>query len=267
MVKLTKEQKAELEALDKLSDDEIDLSDIPEQPIDWSKAKVGMFYQPDWQDVTLRLDQNVVDWFEENAENPMAGHRDINRVLMDDIWRVRFSGKTNVTTVREAIEGVIATIEEWDAAGVQKWLEAQTRYAIIDPILRALGWDTADLKACHPEWQHEGSRQRVDYALFPRSTTHDFVRREAIPAIIIECKAFRKEPWEEHLNQLQAYVEAEANMTEGLAVLTNGNKWFLYLFGDGHRLEDIVPHVVDLTNDAPDFIAEKLNELMGRQNW
>ena len=39
MVKLTDAQKAELEALEKLSDDEIDLSDIPEQPIDWSKSQ------------------------------------------------------------------------------------------------------------------------------------------------------------------------------------------------------------------------------------
>ena len=93
MVKLTDEQKAELEALEKLSDDEIDLSDIPERPIDWSKAKVGMHYQPDWQDITLRLDQNVIDWFEEQAETPEQAHRDINQVLMEHIRRVRFPGR------------------------------------------------------------------------------------------------------------------------------------------------------------------------------
>ena len=53
MVKLSKEQKAELEALEKLSDDELDLSDIPERPIDWSTAKIGMHYKPDWQGITL----------------------------------------------------------------------------------------------------------------------------------------------------------------------------------------------------------------------
>ena len=92
MVKLTEEQRAELEALEKLSDDEIDLSDIPEQPINWSKAKVGMHYQPDWQDITLRLDQNVVDWFEEQAETPEKAHGDINQALMEHIRRVRFPG-------------------------------------------------------------------------------------------------------------------------------------------------------------------------------
>ena len=58
---------------------------------------------------------------------------------------------------------------------------------------------------------------------------------------------------------------AEPRMTEGLAVLTNGDKWLLYLLGDGRRLDDIAPYEVDLTRYAPDFIAKTLNELMGRQ--
>ena len=92
MVKLTKAQKAELEALEKLSDDELDLSDIPERLIDWPTAKIGMHYKPDWQDVTLRLDRNVIDWFEEHAETPEKAHRDINQTLMDHLRRVKFPG-------------------------------------------------------------------------------------------------------------------------------------------------------------------------------
>ena len=92
MVKLTEEQKAELEALEKLSDDEIDLSDIPDRGIDWFTAKIGMHYKPDWQNVTLRLDQNVIDWFEEHAEDLERAHRDINQVLMNHIYQVRFPG-------------------------------------------------------------------------------------------------------------------------------------------------------------------------------
>ena len=94
MVKLTDEQRAELEALEALPDNQIDYSDIPEMTdAEWSTAKVGMFYKPDWQDVTLRLDQNVVDWFEEQADGPEKAHKDINQVLMDHIWRVRFPGR------------------------------------------------------------------------------------------------------------------------------------------------------------------------------
>ena len=94
MVKLTDAQKAELEALEKLSDDEIDLSDIPEMTeAEWAKAKRGMFYQPDWQDITLRLDQNVVDWFEGQAETPEEAHRNINQALVEHMRRVRFPGR------------------------------------------------------------------------------------------------------------------------------------------------------------------------------
>ena len=93
MVKLTEEQKARLEALEKLSDDQLDFSDIPERPIDWSKAKVGMFYQPTWKQITLQLDEYVIDWFEEHALDPEKIHDDINRALMEHIRRERFPGK------------------------------------------------------------------------------------------------------------------------------------------------------------------------------
>ena len=94
MVKLTEAQKAELEALEAMPDDQIDYSDIPEMTeAEWSKAKRGMDYQPDWQDVTLRLDQNVIDWFEEQAETPEKAHKDINQALMAHMWQVRFPGR------------------------------------------------------------------------------------------------------------------------------------------------------------------------------
>ena len=94
MVKLTEEQRAELEALEAMPDDQIDYSDIPEMTeADWSKAKVGMFYKPDWQDITLRLDRNVIDWFEERAETCEEAQRDINQALMEHVRRVRFPGR------------------------------------------------------------------------------------------------------------------------------------------------------------------------------
>ena len=88
MVKLTDEQRAELEALEAMPDDQIDYSDIPEMTHeDWARARRDMFYRPDWQDITLRLDRNVVDWFEENAEEAAKA---INQALMEHMRRVRF---------------------------------------------------------------------------------------------------------------------------------------------------------------------------------
>ena len=53
--RLTKDQEAELEALEGLPDDQVDTTDIPEI-LDWSEAKRGVFYRPVKQQVTLRLD-------------------------------------------------------------------------------------------------------------------------------------------------------------------------------------------------------------------
>ena len=42
-VQLTDEQRAEIEALERLPDDQIDTTDIPEL-LDWSDARRGVFY-------------------------------------------------------------------------------------------------------------------------------------------------------------------------------------------------------------------------------
>ncbi len=61
---LTESQRAQIERLADMSDDEIDFSDIPEiDPKDWVNAEVGKFYRPVKQQLTLRLDADVVDWF------------------------------------------------------------------------------------------------------------------------------------------------------------------------------------------------------------
>ena len=59
---LTKAQEAQLAALAAMPDDAIDFSDIPLQ-LDWSNATRGKFYRPVKQQVTLRLDADVLHWF------------------------------------------------------------------------------------------------------------------------------------------------------------------------------------------------------------
>ena len=60
--KLTAEQRAELEALAAMPDEEIDTSDAPEVK-DWSRARRGAFYRPIKQQLTLRPDADLVDRF------------------------------------------------------------------------------------------------------------------------------------------------------------------------------------------------------------
>jgi len=61
MRKLTKEQERDIAAIAAKKDADIDFSDIPEV-VDWSGAEMGKFYRPPKKSVTMRLDQDVLDW-------------------------------------------------------------------------------------------------------------------------------------------------------------------------------------------------------------
>ena len=76
------EQKAEIESLAALSDENIDTSDIPEI-LDWSGARRGALYRPVKQQITLRLDADVVAWFRANTPNGKGYQTEINRVLRE----------------------------------------------------------------------------------------------------------------------------------------------------------------------------------------
>ena len=79
---LTEEQEAEISALASLPDEKIDTSDVPEI-LDWSGAKHGLLYRPVKQQITLRLDADVVAWFRANAPNGRGYQTEMNRVLRE----------------------------------------------------------------------------------------------------------------------------------------------------------------------------------------
>ncbi len=81
---LTAIQRAEVKALAALRDDAIDTSDAPEMR-DWSDAKRGLFYRPVKQQVTLRLDADVLAWFKDHARNGRGYQTDINRALREHV--------------------------------------------------------------------------------------------------------------------------------------------------------------------------------------
>jgi len=89
MVKLTEEQKRQLEALDKIPDDEIDFSDIP--PItDWSGFRMGLFYRPKWEDFSLKLDEYITDWFEGGLADGETLGEAVNKALGSEMYRIKF---------------------------------------------------------------------------------------------------------------------------------------------------------------------------------
>jgi uncharacterized protein (DUF4415 family) len=61
MRRLSKGQREDIAALEAMKDSEIDLTDKPEV-LDWSGAEIGKFYRPKKRPVTMRLDEDVVDW-------------------------------------------------------------------------------------------------------------------------------------------------------------------------------------------------------------
>lgn len=83
---LTPKQKAEMKALADLPDEQIDVGDIPEAG-DWSNARRGVFYRPVKQQLTLRLDADVVAWFRKHARGGRGYQTDINRTLRDYVER------------------------------------------------------------------------------------------------------------------------------------------------------------------------------------
>jgi uncharacterized protein (DUF4415 family) len=80
--RLTREQLAELKALASLPDDAIDTSDAPELP-DWSGAKRSLFYRPVKQQLTLRLDADVVAWFKSHTAAGEGYQTRINSALRE----------------------------------------------------------------------------------------------------------------------------------------------------------------------------------------
>ncbi len=61
MKSTVRKHNAELQALLRVRDQDIDTSDIPEVT-DWSKAVVGRFYRPIKEPVTIRLDADIIAW-------------------------------------------------------------------------------------------------------------------------------------------------------------------------------------------------------------
>ena len=100
--------------------------------------------------------------------------------------------------------------------------ETRTRMALIDPLLRALGWDPEDPALVLPEYESSG---RADYALLGGAGK---------PAAVIEAKKLG-ESLANHRGQMVNY----ANMS-GIpyAGLTDGNHWEFYKVFDPKPIEE-----------------------------
>ena len=93
--------------------------------------------------------------------------------------------------------------------------EALTRYALIDPLLRELGWDTEDPDVVVPEYSSGGGR--VDYALFADSK----------PVIMVEAKKLGTS-LQDARKQAVEYAMDETDIKARYFSVTDGACWAIY---------------------------------------
>ena len=107
--------------------------------------------------------------------------------------------------------------------------ETRTRMALIDPLLRVLGWDVSDPSVVTPEYNVGNGR--ADYAL---------LNRDERPAALIEAKHF-SEPLERTNHQEQVFTYALMQQVR-YAGLTDGDRWILddvSVFSGERRILDL----------------------------
>ena len=82
---LTPKLKAELAALAAMPESQIDTTEMP--PIaDWSHAVRGAFYRPVKKPLSLRIDADVIDWFQRQGQGYQTR---MNAVLREFVERQR----------------------------------------------------------------------------------------------------------------------------------------------------------------------------------
>ena len=83
---LPSDVQSQIRAIEALPDDQIDTIDAPEI-LDWTDARRGVFYRPIKQQITLRLDADIIAWFKAQAHNGRGYQTDINGALRAHVQR------------------------------------------------------------------------------------------------------------------------------------------------------------------------------------
>ena len=86
MTDLPSDVEEQIRALEALPEDQIDTTDAPEI-LDWSDARRGVFYRPVKQQITLRLDADIIAWFKACAPDGQGYQTDINGALREHVQR------------------------------------------------------------------------------------------------------------------------------------------------------------------------------------
>ena len=155
---------------------------------------------------------------------------------------------------------------KWDWVEDVAMVEWRTRYYLIDPLLRALGWDTGDPQMCFIEWPIREIRGRVDYAFFEDGSTESIAAQTIPPVLLVEAKAKDKR-LVRNVSGLERYVKAIQEPGEGVAVLTNGREWWIYDVSWGTPIDRSNREVIDVVNEPVEEVARRLEARLSPDNW
>ena len=149
------------------------------------------------------------------------------------------------------LDELVATINTLKArisehATVLRASEAQTRLSLIDPLLRALGWDTTDPAQVRPEYSLSGGG-RADYAL---------LGEDQKPAAILEAKKL-DDPLGTMERRMQMLTYANFSNV-AYAGLTDGDQWVFYRVFDQKPLPERVVLEVSIASEESARAALKL---------
>ena len=184
--------------------------------------------------------------------------------------------------------------------------ELRTKYTLIDPLLRALGWDTADPYRVRMEYRFEQTKLIPDYVLFKARRPAGILEAKALdtqqrPRLelntawdeqeiknnfqklqrgenITETKLnpYNKDTWtsikQTDERQLEEYIQ-EIGLTSGYAILTNGDKWRVYDLAKYNTMEQTEPLRNAITGetslllDDPRRTTETLSLLRYDRSW
>ncbi|MEK6590984.1 MAG: type I restriction endonuclease [Nitrospinota bacterium] len=130
--------------------------------------------------------------------------------------------------------------------------EDQTKMAIVQPILRRLGWDIENVDEVCPEFSVEN--RRVDYAL----------RLDGRCTVFIEAKKPSEDL--ESQNHQEQLLDYSFRQGVEIAVLTNGITWLLYLPRAGGDWKSRKFYTIDIIEQETSNVASKFVDLLSKKN-
>ena len=156
------------------------------------------------------------------------------------------SGTASLSSLTSIIEGLQETVQR-DYVTIRT-NETRTRNALIDPILRAMGWDNPSVVTQEYLVRYGFHRKGVaDYALHSPGD-------RGRPFAFIEAKRMREDLTDEHRVQALNYASGKADSVK-LVVVTNGDVWDFYQVLEGRHRQICS---LSIRRDAADLCAKTL---------